>query len=227
DPEKAKFKSGDELLEVARTMSNRQTIFLDSTGRSYSIASHTFPSVRGMGEPLTGRLALKPDVSIPFMITGEDHDLILLASNVGFGFITEISNLFARSKNGKALITLGKDSALIQPEFISNPETDLILAITTAGRCLIFPVREMPRLEKGKGNKIIGIPGSELSATDGERLSYLKVFSCNSLIIIHAGKHSLKLNPSNQQNYHSKRGYRGKKLPRGYQSVTHIEIQSC
>lgn len=224
DPEKAKFKSGDDLLAVARTMSNRQTVFLDSSGRSYSIASHTFPSVRGMGEPLSGRLVLKSDVSIKFMVTGEDSDLVLLASDSGFGFITEISNLFSRGKNGKALITLSEGEELTPPEAVHNPETDLILAITTAGRCLIFPVNEMPRLDKGKGNKIIGIPGSELSTNGGERIRLLRVVPCDASIAIHAGKHALKLNPANQQSYQSRRGYRGKRLPRGYQSVSHVEI---
>ncbi|MBF0467899.1 MAG: DNA topoisomerase IV subunit A [Desulfamplus sp.] len=245
DPEKVKFKSGDSLLEAARTMSNRQTVFLDSTGRSYSIASHTFPSVRGMGEPLSGRLVLKPDVSINCMVTGEDSDLVLLASDIGFGFVTEISSLFARGKNGKAVInlagntagnlpaentdtdlqgTLTGDAVLMPPVYIGSAETDLIIAITTAGRCIIFPVSEMPRIEKGKGNKIIGIPARELAAPDGERLKILKVMSFNSSIEIHAGKHSLKLNPSNQKSYQSKRGYRGKRLPRGYQNVTCIDI---
>lgn len=224
DPEKAKFKSGDSLLSVARTMSNRQTVFLDSTGRSYSIASHTFPSVRGMGEPLTGRIVLRPDVSIEFMVTGEDSDLLLLASDTGFGFVTGISNLFSRGKNGKAVINLGEGALLVPPEPVHDPEKDLMLAITSAGRCLIFSVNEMPRLEKGKGNKIIGIPGSELAAIGGERLKLLKVFPPDASIIIHAGKHALKLTPPNQQNYLSKRGYRGRKLPRGYQSVSHVEI---
>ncbi|MBF0573981.1 MAG: DNA topoisomerase IV subunit A, partial [Desulfamplus sp.] len=84
EPEKVKFKSGDELLAVGKTMSNRQTIFLDSEGRSYSIPSHTFPSARGMGEPLSGRLIIKPEVSIKFMLTSESDDtLILLASDIG------------------------------------------------------------------------------------------------------------------------------------------------
>ena len=244
DPEKVKFKSGDELLFVARTMSNRQTIFLDSIGRSYSLPSHTFPSARGMGEPLTGRFILKPEVSIKFMVTGEDNDLILLASDTGFGFVTQISNLFTRVKQGKAMINIAGYSAInskensnnnqnealsgyaeiMPPEFVNNPETDILIAITTAGRCIIFPVSEMPILEKGKGNKIIGIPVEELAKSSGERLRLLKIVPSDSSVLINAGKHTLKLNPSNQHNYHGRRGYRGKRLPRGYQNVTHIEI---
>ena len=55
---KIKFKSGDSLLSCAKTMSNKQTVFIDSRGKSYSVFSHTFPSARGFGEPLTGRLTI-------------------------------------------------------------------------------------------------------------------------------------------------------------------------
>ncbi|MBF0303873.1 MAG: DNA topoisomerase IV subunit A, partial [Desulfamplus sp.] len=228
DPEKVKFKSGDELLSVARTMSNRQTIFLDSEGRSYSIPSHTFPSARGMGEPLSGRLVIKPEASIKFMLTSEDdNQLVLLASDIGFGFVTQISNLYSRMKNGKVLINLTDNGTLMAPQTVNNPETDLIISITTTGRCIIFPVNEMPMLEKGKGNKIIGIKTEELTEKNGERLKILQVFPYNASIVIYSGKqsiHTLKLNPSNQQNYHGKRGYRGRRLPRLYHNISHVEI---
>ncbi|MBF0229455.1 MAG: DNA topoisomerase IV subunit A [Desulfamplus sp.] len=225
ESEKVKFKSGDELLAVGKTMSNRQTVFLDSEGRSYSIPSHTFPSARGMGEPLSGRLIIKPEVSIKFMLNSENDDaLILLASDIGFGFVTKISNLFSRVKNGKTIINLAENGILMQPQFIANIESDLILTITTTGRTLIFPVNEMPILEKGKGNKIVGIPAEELAKKDGERVKILNILQSDASIVINSGKHSLKLNPSNQENYHGRRGYKGKRLPRGYQNVNSIEI---
>ncbi len=228
DPEKVKFKAGDDFLAVARTMSNRQTIFLDSEGRSYSIPSHTFPSARGMGEPLSGRLIIKPEASIKFMLTNEDDGaLVLMASDIGFGFVTQISNLFSKMKNGKAVINLTENGTLMTPQIINNPQTDLIISITTTGRCLIFPVSEMPMLEKGKGNKIIGINPKELTDKNGERLKILQLFPRNASIIAYSGKqsvHTLKLNPANQQNYYGRRGYRGKKLPRLYHNINHIEI---
>ncbi|MBF0389563.1 MAG: DNA topoisomerase IV subunit A [Desulfamplus sp.] len=225
DPQKVKFKSGDELLIAANTMSNRQAIFLDSEGRSYSIASHTFPSARGMGEPLSGRLIIKPEATIKFMIASEDdNSLILLASDIGFGFVTQISNLYSKVKNGKAIINLTENGSLLPPQYIDNEKSDLIIAITTTGRCIIFPVSQMPILDKGKGNKIIGIPFEELTKPDGERIKVLKVLPYGASIAIHTAKHLLKLNPSNQQNYHGRRGYRGRKLPRGYHNVNHVEI---
>ncbi|ACN15431.1 ParC [Desulforapulum autotrophicum HRM2] len=224
DIEKLKFKFGDDLLVTAPTMSNRPAVFFDSSGRSYSIATHTLASARTMGEPLTGRLTLKPENHIISLVTGEDDDLFLLYTNTGFGFITRFSNLIAKSRTGKAVLTVEEFSEFMAPEPLKNPETDLLAAVTTSGRLIIFPVREMPIMEKGKGNKIIGIPKNQLSVPGTERIKTLKLLPEGAAIVIYAGKHFLKLSVGNQDNYRSKRGYRGKKLPRGFQNVSHFEV---
>ena len=224
DPEKIKFKPGDAILSHSRTMSNRQVVFFDTTGRSYSLPAHTFPSARSMGEPLTGRLALKPDTCIYSLVTGEDEDLFLLYSDLGFGFITHFKNLIGKNKNGKAIINLPPMAHIMPPQLILHPETDLIAAFTTSGRLIIFSVNEMPILEKGKGNKIIGIPKDQLQIQDGERIASIYIIPVGATIVIYAGKHFLRLTPKNQENYRSKRGYRGRKLPRGYRNVTQVNI---
>lgn len=225
EPEKVKFRSGDSYLTHGRTLSNKQTAFLDTTGRSYALPSHSFPSARSMGEPLTGRLSLKSDVVIPYMINGNEDQLIFLYSDIGYGFVTPLSNLYSKNKNGKTMITLKDSAKLMPPEFVHTPETDLISVVTTAGRLLIFPINEMPKLDKGKGNKIIGIPKDQLTLQDGERILLLKVITPEDTLVIHAGKRFLKLKPANQENYKGKRGQRGKKLPRGYQNVQQVEIE--
>ncbi len=224
DPEKLKFKTGDSLLAHARTLSNRPVVFIDTSGRSYSLPAHSLPSARGVGEPLTGRLALKPDVAISTMVNDEDDSLYFVYSDTGFGFITDFSNLLTRNKNGKVLINLAVHARLMMPERIHFPETDLIAVITTVGRFLVFSVKEMPKLEKGKGNKIIGIPKHEIQVPDGERISLLKIIPQDATLVIHAGKHFLRLKPGNQENYMGKRGFRGRKLPRGFQNVSDVEV---
>ncbi len=225
DPEKIKFKPGDSFLSHGRTMSNKSIVFIDSTGRVYSVYAYDLPSARGLGEPLTTRLTIKPKAYVTAMLTGEDDDFFLLFSDTGFGFITKFKNLITRNRAGKAGLILSGKAIVMKPEKIDKPESDAIAAVTTTGRLIIFPVREMPVLEKGKGNKIIGIPRSQLEHEGSERIKILKIVPENALIVIYSGKHFLKLTPQNQEPYRSKRGYRGKKLPRGYQIVREIEVK--
>lgn len=226
DTAKLKFRTGDEFLSFAHTMSNKPAVFFDSTGKSYSIAAHTLPSARSMGEPLTGRLTLRQDAHITSLVTGNDDDLFLLYTDTGFGFITLFSNLTAKSRTGKAVLTMDELAIFMEPQQVKDPGNELLAAITTSGRLIIFPVKEMPIMEKGKGNRIIGIPKNELSIPGTERIKILKLLPQNASIVIYAGKHFLKLSLGNQENYMAKRGYRGKKLPRGFQNVSHMEVLS-
>ncbi len=224
NPDTVKFKSGDSLMGHLRTRSDKSIVFLDNTGRSYTMLSHALPSARGNGEPLTGHLALQPNASIQFMLCGEMTQHYLMSSDSGYGFIIQFADFLTNFKNGKAVIKLKNDHQLLSPQSISNLEQDSIAAITNKGRLLIFTLDQLPCLKKGIGNKIISIPKKESQSPDPEKLKFLKILPTQSDLVIHSGKHFFKLTPGNQSDYTGKRGHRGKKLPRGYQNVDQIEV---
>lgn len=224
NPEQVKFRSGDTLRGYLRTKSNMPLVLLDNTGRSYMLYPHQLPSARGNGEPLTGHLTLAPNTNIVYMLSGEDDDHFLAGSNFGYGFVVCFSDFLTQYKNGKAVITLKNESQLLIPDRVSNLEIDNVAAVTSKGRLLIFPLNQLPCLKKGLGNKIINIPKKERLSKDPENLAFLKILPENAQMIIHSGKHFVRLNPGNQIDYTGKRGQRGKKLPRGYQNVSSVEI---
>lgn len=225
NPEQVKFKSGDSLKCHLRAISDKPLVFLDNSGRSYVLYSHNLPSARGNGEPLTGHLSLAPNTHIEYMLTENELDHLLVGSNSGYGFIVEFTDFLTHYKNGKAVITLKKGFKLLEPDRIYDLENDLIAAITSKGRLLIFPLNQLPKLKKGMGNKIISIPKKEFNAKIPERLKFLKILPLNYNLVIFSGKHSLRLNPGNQNDYAGTRGHRGKKLPSGYQKVDKVEVE--
>jgi len=224
NPEIVKFKSGDSFMDYLRTKSDKPIIFLDNTGRSYMLFSHSLPSARGNGEPLTGHLSIQPNAHIKFMLSGENQNHFLVGSDSGYGFIIKFSDFLTHFKNGKAVINLKTGHQLLHPDKVVDLRNDTIAAITTAGRLLIFTLDQLPNLKKGQGNKIISIPGKKMSPTNSDKLKFLKILPLNSNLVIHSGRHFLKLTPGNQKDYMGKRGHRGRKLPRGYQNVDSVEI---
>jgi len=224
DPENVKFKTGDNLLCHLRTRSDKPIALIDTAGRAYTLYPHTLPTARGNGEPVTGHLTLAPDTGIYTMIAAEDEDLFLNASDNGYGYIIKFNDFLTNFKNGKAVITLAKNDLPMVPLPIPDVNSDNVAAITTGGRMLIFPVNQLPRLKKGKGNKIIHIPASGKGQSKPEKLKLLKILPLNSNLVIYSGKHLLRLTPGNQQDYTSTRGRRGKLLPRGYRKVDDLEI---
>ncbi|WP_029725149.1 DNA topoisomerase IV subunit A [Desulfotignum balticum] len=225
DPENVKFRTGDSLRCHLRTRSDKPIVFLDSTGRSYTLYSHVLPSARSNGEPLTGHLSLQNNARICFMLSETLASHFLMASDTGYGFIIQFSDFLTHFKNGKSVITLKNDAVLMPPCPVTMLETDAVAAVTTKGRMLIFPLNELPRLKKGQGNKLITIPRKEQISPDPEKIKFLTTLPLHANIVIHSKKHSLVLKPGNQADYVKKRGTRGKLLPRGYRSVDKLEVR--
>ncbi len=120
DPATLSYKSGDSFKLAAKGRSNMPTVVFDSTGRSYSIPSHNLPSARGQGEPLTGRINPPSGATFEGLLTGNADDRFLIASDAGYGFVARFSDLLAKNKAGKALLTLPKGAQVLQPAAIGR-----------------------------------------------------------------------------------------------------------
>ena len=155
------YKSGDSFLKDAKGRSNKMAIFLDSTGRSYTLLANSLPSARGQGEPLTGRLT--PPIGAEFIdvVMGDDDQPIILSSDAGYGFISSLGNLQSKTKSGKHAITLSKQAKTMRVTKVDDAESDFLAVVTNRARLLIFPVSELPQLSKGKGNKLIQIKNED------------------------------------------------------------------
>jgi topoisomerase-4 subunit A len=212
------YRSGDQFLAAARLRSNQTVVFLDSTGRSYSLPAHTLPSARGQGEPLTGRLYPPKGASFVAVLGDSPQTRWLLASDAGYGFIIRMEDLIAKPKGGKAVLNL-PDGAHVLPLIPVPDQPNLRLAAATnTGHLLLFPVADLPEMPRGKGNKIINIPAVK-GAERQEWLVALAVVGEGGSLVIAAGKRTLTLKPSDLALYEGERGRRGKPLPRGFQRV--------
>ncbi|OCG68144.1 DNA topoisomerase IV subunit A [Gilliamella sp. Nev5-1] len=218
DPVGLSYKAGDNFKAAAKGKSNQPVIFFDSTGRSYAIEPNTLPSARSQGEPLTGKLALPANATVEHIVMSqEDNQKLLLASSAGYGFICKFSDLVARNRNGKAIINLPKEAKILAPIEITS-EDSLLLSITQAGRMLIFPVKDLPELAKGKGNKIVSLAGAD------DSLAYLLLITPETSITLYVGKRKLTLNPVDLQKFRAERARKGSTLPRGLQKIDRIEV---
>jgi topoisomerase-4 subunit A len=223
DESKLKFKAGDQLLSVAFGRSDQQVVILDSTGRTYALQAHALPSARGQGEPVTGRLSIPPDATVCDALMGDANDRVLMASDAGYGFIASMSDLHTKNRNGKVVLTLPDKALPLKPIRIEAMESALLAAITNEGRMLLFPIKDLPTLARGKGNKIINISPRRAKARE-ELLQMLFLMPPDSQLVIYSGKRHFTLKDGNLAGYIGARGLRGKKLPRGYQKVDRYEI---
>jgi len=217
------YKAGDSFLDSAHLRSNQQAVFLDSTGRSYALQAHTLPSARGQGEPLTGRLSPPSGARFVSVLGGDPEQWYLLASDAGYGFRVQLRELIANKKGGKAALKVPKDAGVLVPAPIES-EHDRLVAITSDGRMLTFPVSELPALSRGKGNKIIGINSKKLATREEFVIAIACVPEGRSLKAF-SGKRHVSFKQADLEAYAGERGRRGSKLPRGFQKVDRVEVE--
>lgn len=218
------YKAGDGFKAAAAGRSNQFAVLIDSTGRSYSLAAHSLPSARGQGEPLTGRLTPPPGATFDCVLLPDDDALYVVASDAGYGFVVKGEDLQAKNKAGKGLLSLPNGAKVMTPRPVANREQDWLAAVTTEGRLLVFKVSDLPQLGKGKGNKIIGVPGDRVASRE-EFVTDLAVIADGATLVLQAGKRTLSLKPDDLEHYKGERGRRGSKLPRGFQRVDSLQVE--
>ena len=224
DPSTLAYKSGDKLKLSARGKSNQNAIFLDSTGRAYTLLAHTLPSARGMGEPLSGNVKPPSGATFEGLVIGDPTELCLVASDAGYGFITKLEDLVSKNKAGKAVLSLPKGAKVLSPAPVDDLKNCEVVSITNEGRMLMFKLAQLPEMAKGKGNKIINVP----SARVADRIEFVVVVTVlreGQILTVHSGKRYLNLPMSDLEHYRGERGRRGNKLPRGFQKVDKAEVR--
>lgn len=218
------FKAGDSLKATVLARSNQLIAFIDSTGRSYSTAIHTLPSARSSGEPLTSRFNPPAGANFVGMISGDPEQSVLVASDAGYGFITQLAELYSKNRNGKALLKLPPQAQVLAPLVIDDIATNYIAVVTNTGYLLIIAASELPILARGKGNKIIQISSSKLEKRE-EYISKLAVLPLkNTKLTLISGKRQFLLKATDLMHYLGKRGQRGHKLPRGLQKLDTMRV---
>ncbi len=223
DGNSLQYKAGDGFKSAASGRSNQYAAFIDSSGRSFAAEAHDLPSARGQGEPLTTRFALVAGENFEHVLMAENQLQLLIASDAGYGFVASFEDLISRNKAGKALLSLPTGAKVMTPQPIKDPATDQVVAISNEGRMLVFPVSELPKLAKGKGNKILSI-ASARAASREEYLKILAVVPADSGVTLVAGKRKMTIKASDLAHYVGERGRRGNKLPRGLQRIDELLV---
>ncbi|MCG6937793.1 MAG: DNA topoisomerase IV subunit A [Gammaproteobacteria bacterium] len=216
--EKLSYRAGDSYLASAQGKSNQMAVFLDSTGRAYTLPAHKLPSARGQGEPLTSHFTTPPGAQFVGVAIGNPDDLYLLSSSYGYGFVVRLADMQANARKGKAVLNVTKPALALPPVKIGNVETDLIATVSSAGHMLLTPVEQLPQMARGKGNKIINIP-AKLLKTGEEKVAAITIVAEDAKLVVHSGKKYKTMKTAELEGYLGDRGRRGLKLSQGYRVV--------
>jgi topoisomerase-4 subunit A len=215
------YKSGDSYLAAVQGRSNQLAMFIDSTGRVYSVAAHTLPSARGQGEPLSSRFKPPDGAEFCGAMIGDNDQKYLLASDAGYGFIVTLEDLVTRNKAGKAILRVPAGGRAVVPAPVPAESECLIAAVSSIGRLLMFEMDELPELAKGKGNKLLNIPTKKYQSGE-EKLVAAAVVPEDGNLQVYSGSRIMTIKWNDTDQYYGERALRGGLLPRGWRNVDRL-----
>jgi topoisomerase-4 subunit A len=224
DPVALSYKTGDSFQAAARGRSTQQAVFLDSTGRCYSILAHTLPSARGQGEPLSGRIDPPDGATFAGVMIGEPDDRVVVASDAGYGFVVKLGELHSRNKSGKAVLKVPEGCGVVTPAPVGTNPDALLCAVSSEGKMLAFPVKDLPELPRGKGNKIFGLSSKKVASRE-EYLAAIAVVAPEQSLLVYSGDRKMTLKYSDLAEYRGERAQRGAVLPRGWRKVDRLGVE--
>ena len=220
------YKSGDEFQAAARGRNLQQAVFIDSTGRAYSLDAHQLPAARGHGEPLSGTVDPPDGATFAGVLIGEPDDLWLLASDAGYGFAVKLRELYARNKKGKSVLKVPENARVLPAQPIAQ-KTALAVFVNNDGEVLALPTAQIEEMSAGKGQNLFGIPGKK-SADRDEYLVAMAVVAPGEVLTIYSGNSApMKLKFDELKQFQDKKGQRRQRFSRAYKQVDRLDVSAA
>src|SRR5271170_2281078 len=217
------YKGGDEFQAAAKGKNLQQAVFVDSTGRAYSLDAHQLPAARGYGEPLSGTVDPPDGATFAAVLIGEPGELWLVASDAGYGFKVKLAELYARNKKGKSVLKV-PENALVLPAAPLAQNTGMAVFVNNDGEVLTLPVAQIEEMSAGKGQNLYGIPGKK-SAERDEYLVAMAVVAPGEVLTVYSGNSApMKLKFEELKQFQDKKGQRRQRFSRAYKQVDRLEV---
>ena len=169
DAEGLGYKPGDSFLSAAKGKSNQLAVFMDTAGRTYSLEAHNLPSARGFGEPITARFSLPPGARFISVAIGPEDQKQVLASDFGYGFVTDMANLHSKNQKGKAILKVPAGANALPSLAVDDAESQHLAADHRRGLPACDRFKGPPGASQGQGQQNHPGPQSKTGQPRGGR----------------------------------------------------------
>ena len=151
EPTAQAFKSGDALKLAIKCETTDKLLLLSTGGKFFTLLADKLPGGRGHGEPVRIMLDIEEGHDIVDMFVHKAGAKRLIASDVGNGFIVPEDALIANTKKGKQVLNV---SGIIEAKICVPAIGDYIATIGQNRKLLIFPISQLPEMNRGKGVRL-------------------------------------------------------------------------
>jgi topoisomerase IV subunit A len=145
------FKEGDQLKRAVLAQTTDTLLLFATNGRFYSLAADKLPGGRGAGEPLRLMLDLEETADAVELMVHEPGRKLLVASTSGHGFVVAEDEVVAMTRKGKQILNVPADEEAVA---CAPVDGDSVAVIGDNRKLLLFPLKELPEMPRGKGVRL-------------------------------------------------------------------------
>src|SRR5438477_12628377 len=149
------FKEGDALAQPLECKTTDAVIVLAGSGKTFTIAAADIPSGRGDGAPVNTLVNSSGD-AIVWIAAGDPAQRLLMNSTAGLGFLCKLGDLESKTRQGKDFFAVSEGAQARAP---ATGEGNMVAALSSDARLLVFPLEEIPvRPNGGVGVQLLALP---------------------------------------------------------------------
>jgi topoisomerase-4 subunit A len=206
------FKDGDARWMELECLTTDTLTVLASGGKCFSVDAAALPSGRGDGAPMNTLINAGPD-EIVWIGLGHADARLLMSNSAGNGFLCKLGDLATKTRQGKDFMSVPEGAKAMPPVFFKDsPGKNLVAALSSDARLLLFPMDELPvRPNGGVGVQLIALP-------DNVTLAGVALSDGSSLTVsgFKRSRKTAELNKKDLSEYLGKRAQRGKVCDAGF-----------
>ena len=160
DSAELKFKDGDKLSLLVPCQTTDRLCLIATGGRAHTLRAGDLPRGRGDGQAirLVAEMAQNEDVAALFV--WQEGARYLIANDAGRGFLVASADLLAEKRTGKTIMNLKAEERVL----LCVPALgDHVAIIGTSRKLLVFPLDQVPELQRGAGVMLQKYAGGKLA----------------------------------------------------------------
>ena len=156
-----KFKEGDEAGFQLKAKTTDKLLVFSTDGKFFTLPCDKLPSAKGQGEPVRLMIDLGSEEIVAILLfESEKPRQLLLASDIGKGFLVDEADVVAQTRNGKQVLQVPQGS---KATVCTPADGDHIAVIATSRKLLVFPKEQVPVMKRGQGVALQKYKGSKLA----------------------------------------------------------------
>ena len=151
DFSKLAFKTDDSLRYAIKAQTTDKLVLFATNGKFYTLDVNALPGGRGQGEPVRLMIDFEETDEILEGFVHKPGRKLLVASNIGNGFIVAEDEVVAQTRKGKQILNLGEGERAALCRLAAG---DSVAVLGDNRRLLIFPLAEVNEMTRGRGVRL-------------------------------------------------------------------------